>query len=75
MKATLKFDLSDPEEQRLYMLCNCAEIADAFIYDLGQTLRSWYKYGCPFKTPEEAIEGLREEYYRLIEYHNIRTEI
>ena len=75
MKATLKFDLSDPEEQRLYMLCNCAENADAFIYDLGQTLRSWYKYGCPFKTPEEAIEGLREEYYRLIEYHNIRTEI
>jgi len=75
MKATLKFDLSDPEEQRLYMLCNCAENADAFIYDLGQTLRSWYKYGCPFKTPEEAIEGLREEYYRLIEYHNIRKEI
>ena len=75
MKATLKFDLSDPEEQRLYMLCNCAEDADAFIYDLGQKLRSWYKYGCPFKTPEEAIEGVREEYYRLIEYHNIRTEI
>jgi hypothetical protein len=75
MKATLKFDLSDPEEQRLYMLCNCAENADAFIYDLGQTLRSWYKYGCPFKTPEEAIEGVREEYYRLIDYHNIRTEI
>jgi hypothetical protein len=74
MKATLKFDLSDPEEQRLYMLCNCAENADAFIYDLGQTLRSWYKYGCPFKTPEEAIEGVREEYYRLIDYHNIRTE-
>jgi hypothetical protein len=73
MKATLKFDLSDPEEQRLYMLCNCAENADAFIYDLGQTLRSWYKYGCPFKTPEEAIEGVREEYYRLIDYHNIRT--
>jgi len=74
MKATLKFDLSDPEEQRLYMLCNCAEDANAFIYDLGQTLRSWYKYGCPFKTPEEAIEGVREEYYRLIDYHNIRTE-
>jgi len=75
MKATLKFDLSDPEEQRLYMLCNCAEDADAFIYDLGQTLRSWYKYDCPFKTAEEAIEGVREEYYRLIDYHNIRTEI
>ena len=75
MKATLKFDLSDPEEQRLYMLCNCAEDADAFIHDLGQTLRSWYKYGCPFKTAEEAIEGVRKEYYRLIEYHNIRTEI
>lgn len=74
MKATLKFDLSDPEEQRLYMLCNCAEDANAFIYDLGQTLRSWYKHGCPFKTAEEAIEGVREEYYRLIDYHNIRTE-
>jgi hypothetical protein len=74
MKATLKFDLSDPEEQRLYMLCNSAEDADAFIYDLGQTLRSWYKYGSPFKTAEEAIEGVREEYYRLIEYHNIRMQ-
>ena len=74
MKATLKFDLSDPEEQRLYMLFNRAEDADAFIYDFGQTLRSWYKYGCPFKTAEEAIEGVREEYYRLIEYHNMRAE-
>jgi hypothetical protein len=73
MKATLEFDLSDPEDQRQYKLCNSAEDADAFIFDIGEQLRSWDKYGSPFKTAEEAIEGLREEYYRLIEHHNIRT--
>jgi hypothetical protein len=75
MKAILEFDLSDPEDERLYRLCNNAEDKDVFIYDLGEQLRSWYKYGSPFKTAEEAIEGIRQEYYRLIEYHNIRTEI
>ena len=75
MKATLEFDLSDPEDYRQYRLCNSAEDADAFIFDIGEQLRSWYKYGSPFKTAEEAIEGVREEYYRLIEYHNIRAEI
>lgn len=73
MKATIEFDLSDPEDQRQYRLCNSAEDADAFIFDIGEQLRSWDKYGSPFKTAEEAIEGVREEYYRLIEYHNIRT--
>ena len=74
MKATLEFDLSDPEDYRQYRLCNSAEDADAFIFDIGEQLRSWDKYGSPFKTAEEAIEGVREEYYRLIEYHNIRVE-
>jgi len=73
MKATIEFDLSDPEDQRQYRLCNSAEDADTFIFDIGEQLRSWDKYGSPFKTAEEAIEGVREEYYRLIEYHNIRT--
>lgn len=73
MKATIEFDLSDPEDQRQYRLCNSAEDSDAFIFDIGEQLRSWDKYGSPFKTAEEAIEGVREEYYRLIEYHNIRT--
>ena len=73
MKAILEFDLSDPEDERLYRLCNNAEDKDVFIYDLGEQLRSWYKYGCPFETAEEAIEGVREEYYRLIEYHNINV--
>ena len=75
MKATLEFNLDDPEDERKYRICNSAEDKDVFIYDLGEQLRSWYKYGSPFKTAEEAIEGVREEYYRLIEYHNIRTEI
>ena len=75
MKAILEFDLSDPEDYRQYRLCNSAEDSDAFIFDIGGQLRSWYKYGSPFKTAEEAIEGVREEYYRLIEYHNMREEI
>jgi hypothetical protein len=42
MKASLEFDLSDPEDERKYRLCNSAEDADAFIYDIGEQLRSWY---------------------------------
>ena len=47
MKAILEFDLSDPEDQRQYRLCNSAEDANSFIYDIGEQLRSWYKYPGP----------------------------
>jgi hypothetical protein len=45
-----------------------------FIYELGQKLRSWYKYGSPFKTAEEAIEATREEYYNLLNDYNVELD-
>ena len=74
MKAILEFDLDNEEDMRLYKLCNNAQYMNLFIYELGQKLRSWYKYGCPFKTAEEAIEATREEYYSLLNDYNVELE-
>ena len=74
MKAILEFDLDNEEDMRLYKLCNNAQDMNLFIYELGQKLRSWYKYGGPFKTAEEAIEATREEYYSLLNDYNVELE-
>ena len=74
MKATLEFDLDNEEDERRYKLCNNARDMNLFIYELGEKLRSWDKYGCPFKTPEEAIGATREEYYSLFNYYNVGLE-
>jgi len=74
MKAILEFDLDNPDDMRNYKLCNNAQDMNLFIYELGQKLRSWDKYGCPFKTPEEAIEATREEYYSLLNYYNVELD-
>ena len=74
MKAILEFDLDDEYDQMRYKLCNNAQNMNLFIYELGQKLRSWDKYGCPFKTAEEAIQATREEYYSLLSYYNVELE-
>jgi len=74
MKAILEFDLDDEEDVRRYKLCNNAQDMNLFIYELGQKLRSWYKYGSPFKTAEEAIEATREEYYNLLNDYNVELD-
>jgi hypothetical protein len=74
MKATLEFDLENVDDQRSYKLCNNSQDMNFFIFDLGQKLRSWAKYGCPFKTAEEAIEAIREEYYSLLNYYNVELD-
>lgn len=74
MKAILQFDLNDEYDQMHYKLCNNAQNMNLFIYELGQKLRSWDKYGCPFKTAEEAIQATREEYYNLLNDYNVELD-
>jgi len=74
MKAILEFDLNDEYDHMHYKFCNNSQNMNLFIYELGQKLRSWDKYGCPFKTAEEAIQATREEYYSLLNDYNVELE-
>jgi hypothetical protein len=73
MKVILKFDL--PDEQNEYEITYQAQRMQSFICDLESQLRSWYKYGHPFKDADEAVNQIREQFYILANQHNVDLDL
>lgn len=70
--ATLKFKL--PEEQIEFDTAIQANAAKSMLWDFSQQLRSWQKYGNDFTDPEDTLDKIRTEFYRLINEHNINID-
>lgn len=66
MKATLNFDLSDPDDQNEFDLCSNARKMFLVLWEFDQALRSKYKY--------EGIEAA-EEYRDLLREHLVENGI
>lgn len=73
MKSILQFNL--PEDQREFDLAIQAPKTQSFLWDFSQQLRSWQKYGHQFKDADDAVAKIREEFYRLINNHEVNIDL
>lgn len=73
MKAILQFNL--PEDQNEYEVVIQAPKVQSFLWDFSQQLRAWQKYNHDFKSADDALDQIREEFYRLINEHNINIDL
>ena len=72
-KVTIEFNL--PEDQSYYDVVNQSPRMLALLWDLSQKLRSWQKYGHDFKDANDALDKIREEFYKLINEHDVNIEL
>ena len=73
MKAIIEFNL--PEDQNYYDVANQSPRMLALLWDLSQQLRSWQKHGHDFKDADDALDKIREEFYKLINGHDVNIEL
>ncbi len=73
MKAILEFNL--PEDSAEHLLAIRGSDFHSVCWDLDQDLRGWLKHGHEFKTPEEAIEAVRDRLRQLMEDKDISLDM
>lgn len=73
MIVTFRFNL--PEEQHEYEVAAQAPKMQSFMWDFSQQLRAWQKYHHDFKSADDALDKIREEFYRLINEHQINIDL
>ena len=73
MKVTFEFNL--PEEQNEYDVMNQSRKVQSFLWDFSQQLRAWRKYHHDFKDADDALDKIREEFYRLINEQQINIDL
>jgi coproporphyrinogen III oxidase-like Fe-S oxidoreductase len=71
-KAILEFNL--PDEQHEYNVVTQASRVQSFVWDFSQQLRAWDKYHHDFKDADDALDKIREEFYRLLNEHNVEID-
>jgi hypothetical protein len=71
-KAILEFNL--PEEQTEYDAVLQAQRVKSFLWDFSQQLRSWRKYHNDFTDSSDALDKIREEFYRLLKEHKVKID-
>jgi hypothetical protein len=70
--ATLRFNL--PEEQNEFNTAVNAGKTKSMLWDFSNQLRSWRKYHHDFTSADDALEKIREEFYRLLNEHNVELD-
>ena len=73
MKATLEFNL--PDDQTEYEVAIQAPRVQSFLFEFSQQLRTWYKYHHDFKNADDALNKIRDEFYRLLNEHNVNIDL
>jgi hypothetical protein len=73
MKAILEFNL--PEDQHEYNVVLQAQKTHSFLWDFSQQLRSWRKYHHDFKDANDALDRIRDEFYKLLNEHEVNIDL
>lgn len=73
MKATLKFKI--PEERENHLVAIHAEDLYYVIYEVDLLLRNGLKYGHEYKTPDEALEAIRDFLHNELRDRNCSLEM
>lgn len=69
MKAILEFSM--PEEEEEFNLTLNASKMNSAIYEFQNLLRGLVKYGHHYTSTEEAITKIREDFFRILNEHNV----
>jgi hypothetical protein len=69
------FEFNLPEEQDEYDIMNQAPKVQRFLWEFNQQLRAWEKYGHEFKDANDALYKIREEFYTLINNHEVNIDL
>ena len=72
-EVTIKFDL--PEEQNEYEVMSQSRKMQFVLLDFMTQLRSWQKYHHDFKDADDALDKIREEFYKIINEHDVRIDL
>jgi len=65
-KATITFDLSDPDDKRVHMECMRAQDLIMVMYDFNDFLRNKLKYEQLPDGQYEVYETISDEFHRLV---------
>jgi hypothetical protein len=71
----VKFEFNLPEDQHEYEIMSQAQKTQSFLWDFSQQLRSWYKYHNDFKDADDALNKIRDEFYRLLNEHEVNIDL
>jgi len=71
----VKFEFNLPDDQREYEVMSQANNMQSFLWDFSQQLRSWYKYHNDFKDADDALNKIRDEFYRLLNEHEVNIDL
>jgi hypothetical protein len=71
----VKFEFNLPEDQHEYDIMSQAQKTQSFLWDFSQQLRSWYKYHNDFKDGNDALNKIRDEFYRLLNEHEVNIDL
>jgi hypothetical protein len=76
LKATLKFDLNDPDSKRAHRRCINALNAYLVIYDMQEFLRRKIKYENDDMSDEEynTYIKVRDKMHKILEDYNINLD-
>jgi hypothetical protein len=69
------FEFNLPDDQREYEVANQANNMQSLLWEFSQQLRTWRKYGNDFTSPTDALSKITDEFYRLINEHNVNIDL
>lgn len=72
-RITVEFDL--PEEQYEYDVSAQAPRLQSCLWEFSQQLRSWQKYYHDFNDANDALDKIREEFYKIIKEHDVNIDL
>lgn len=72
-KAIFEFDL--PDEEIAYKIMSQAQNSQRMLWDFSQQLRSWRKYHHDFKDADDALNKIRDEFYRLLSEYEVNIDL
>jgi hypothetical protein len=73
MKALLRFDL--PKDERDYEIVIQAPKTQRFLWEFNEQLRSWQRNHNDFTSANDALNKIREEFYRLLNVHDVNIDL
>lgn len=75
MKATFNFDLNDPDDKIQYDVMNQAHKMQRMLWEFSEQLRYWEKYNHQFKTADNAVYSIREEFYKMLNNYEVNIDL
>ena len=72
-KVIISFNL--PEEENEYKVISQAQNSQRMLWDFSQQLRSWRKYNHDFKDADDALNKIRDEFYKLLNEYNVDIDL